>query len=326
MDWSVLSGSGVRVSRLALGTATFGVAPTAAEARSLIDAAVDAGINYIDTANSYGNQARFDTTGAPPAAERESAEEIVGNALGRRRAAVILASKVSEPVGAGPNDRGLSRTHIIQMINRGLSRLRTDYLDIYYAHHPDPDTDIAELLFTFDDLIRQGKIRYYALSTYGGWQLTEAVLTADRLNLRRPVCHQTRYNLSKRWAEGEVLPAARRFGLSATIFSPLGGGLFATGAMNRAYAGNARWGGAGFTDDERSLGARVAKLADDWGYASATVALAWLLAKPGVASAIVGPESATELAELVPAAELALTREQMNELDQLVGPQPSLWS
>src|SRR5882757_2787055 len=179
MDWTVLSGSGVRASRLALGTAAFGVAPTKAAAQDLVGAALDGGINFIDTANSYGNQPRFDRAGSPAAGERESAEEIVGAALGARRSDIILTSKVSEPVGTGPNDSGLSRTHITRMVERSLSRLRTDYLDIYYAHHPDPTTDIAEVLFTFDDLIRQGKIRYYALSTFGGWQLAEAVLTAD---------------------------------------------------------------------------------------------------------------------------------------------------
>jgi aryl-alcohol dehydrogenase-like predicted oxidoreductase len=171
MDWSVLSGSGVRVSRLALGTATFGVAPTKGEARALVDA--------------------------------ESAEEILGEALGARRAEVILASKVSERVGGGPNDFGLGRPHVIRMLERSLSRLRTDYLDIYYAHHPDPGTDIAER---------------------------------------------------------EVLPAARRFGLSTTVFSPRGGGLSADGMRDRVYSGDARWGGRGFTENERSLAARVAKL------------------------------------------------------------------
>lgn len=326
MDWSVLSGSGVRVSRLALGTATFGVAPAKAEARRLIDAALDSGVNFIDTANSYGNQSRFDRAGAPDAARRESAEEIVGAALGARRGEVILSSKVSEPVGSGPNDYGLGRPHVIRMLERSLTRLRTDYLDVYYAHHPDPDTDIAEVLFTFDDLIRQGKIRYYALSTFDGWQLTEAILTAEKLGLRPPVCQQTRYSLAKRWVEQEVLPAARRFGLSTMVFSPLGGGLFADGTKDRAYAGDARWGGQGFTDNESALAARVAKFGAEWGQSSSAIALAWLLAKPGISSAIVGPESVAELAQLLPAADLALTEAQVGDLDALVAPQPVLWS
>ncbi|MTD55674.1 aldo/keto reductase [Amycolatopsis pithecellobii] len=326
MQYTVLDRSGLRVSRLGLGTATFGLAPDATVARRMVDAALDAGINYIDTANSYGNQARFDRAGLPAAGQRESAEEIVGAALGKRRDEIVLASKVGEPIGAGPNDRGLSRTHITRMLERSLRRLRTDFLDVYYAHHPDPDTDTAELLSTFDDLIRQGKIRHYALSTYDGWQLTEALLVAANNGIRRPVCHQTRYSLAKRWVEQEVLPAARHFDVPTAVFSPLAGGLFAAGTAGRPYAGDARWGGAAFSEQERDLAGKVAELAHGWGIPSSSAALAWLLAKPGIATAIVGPETVEELAQLVPAVEVLLAGPQLEELDGLLPPQPILWS
>ncbi|WP_024935190.1 aldo/keto reductase [Actinomadura welshii] len=327
MEYTNLGASGLRVSRLGLGTATFGLAPDATEADRMIRAALDAGINYIDTANSYGNQARFDRAGLPGAGERMSSEEIVGAALGKRRDEVVLASKVGEPIGGGPNDRGLGRTHIMRMVERTLSRLRTDHLDIYYAHHPDPDTGIAELLGTFDDLIRQGKIRHYALSTYDGWQLTEALLVAENIGVRKPVCHQTRYSLAKRWIEREVLPAARHFGLPTAVFSPLAGGLFAAGTADRPYQGDARWGGQGFTGHERDLAMAVTGLANKWGLTTSGVALAWLLGRPGIATAIVGPETVEELNQLVPAVDgVRLDDAQMDELDRLLPPEPTLWS
>jgi aryl-alcohol dehydrogenase-like predicted oxidoreductase len=192
MDHALLSGTGLRVSRLALGTASFGVAPTAADTQKLVDYALDEGVNFIDTANSYGNQSRFYRHGVPHAEDRASAEELIGRAIAGRRDHVILATKVSEPIGDGPNDGGwhgggLSRAHIMRLAERSLSRLRTDYIDIYYAHHPDPVTNITETLRAFGDLITQGKIGYYALSTYAGWQLTEAVLTADRIGVPRRI-------------------------------------------------------------------------------------------------------------------------------------------
>lgn len=315
MEYRPLIGTGLQVSTLSLGTATFGVAPDPREALRLVDVALDRGINVIDTANSYGNQSRFDRVGAPPASERESAEELVGRALRGRRDDVVLCTKVSEAIGDGPNDGGpngggLSRAHVMRMVERSLTRLQTDHIDVYYAHHPDPRTPIEEWLSTFGDLIEQGKIRYYAISTFTGWQIAETVLTADRLGVPRPACHQTRYSAAHRAIEAEVLPASRHFGLGTTVFSPLAGGLLTGGAVSRTYAGNARWGGPGFTGAELALAEQATALADGWACTPAHLALAWVLAQPGIVSAIVGPESARELDELVGAADLTLTAEQ----------------
>lgn len=320
MSYRTLNGTDLQVSQLSLGTATFGVAPDESEAERLVARALDSGINVVDTANSYGNQARFDRVGVPTAAERASAEEIVGAALRGRRDDVVLCTKVCEPVGDGPNDRGLSRTHVMRMVERSLTRLQTDRIDVYYAHHPDPLTPIEEWLGTFGDLIAQGKIRYYAISTFAGWQLAEAVLTADGLGIARPACHQVRYSAAKRAVERDVLPAGRHFGVDTTVFSPLAGGLLAGDERLRSYAGNARWGGPGFTDDERALAAELNALARAWGIPAAHLALAWVLAQPGVASAIVGPESVTELEHLLGAADVALTTEQCAAIAALAAP------
>jgi aryl-alcohol dehydrogenase-like predicted oxidoreductase len=326
--YDVLSAAGLRVSRLCLGTALFGVAPSAADTTALVRFALDSGVNFIDTANSYGNQARFDRDGGQDAPQRASAEELIGAAIvGVPRDQIVLATKVSERVDNGPSDNGppddgvpdhgLSRAHIFQQIDRSLRRLQTDYIDIYHAHHPDPTTDIAETVGAFDELIRQGKIRHWALSTYGAQQLTEAVRAADQMGAARPICHQVRYNLSVRSVEAQSLPAARDFDLSTTAFGVLHGGLFA-GAASRRYAGSARWGGAGFTAVELEQATRLEVLCSQWGMMPAQVAIAWALAKPTIVTAIVGPESVDEFRALVPAADLTLSADQLQSLDLLV--------
>jgi aryl-alcohol dehydrogenase-like predicted oxidoreductase len=318
MRYAPLGPTGLQVSRIGLGTATFGVVPLAEDADRMIGRAIELGINLIDTANSYGNQVRFDRPGAPPAAARQSAEEILGAALTGRRKSVLLCSKVMEPVGIGPNDRGLSRAHICTQIETSLRRLRTDYLDVYYAHHPDLNTPIEQTIRTFGDLIRQGKIRYYALSTFKAWQMTEALWTADRLGVDPPACIQIAYNLANREAEREVLPACAHFGLTATVFSPLGGGLLAgDAALSRPIIGNRRWGGAAFSAAQLELAHQFAAIAQQGGYAAAPLALAWLLSRQAVSSAIIGPETLDELATNAAAADLDPPVEVLARLSEL---------
>ena len=320
MEFSVLGTSGIRISKLALGTATFGVAPREADAGRVIGAALDAGINAIDTANAYGNLSHFDRPGVEPASERHSAEEIIGAVLKQRRDSVILSTKASEPVGPGPNDRGLSRRHLIEQLERSLKRLRTDHVDIFYAHHPDPDTSLEDTLMTLDDLVRSGKARSYGLSTFPAWQSVEALWVGDRRNLCRPACLQVRYNMAARQVETEIVPAALRFGLSLVVFSPLAGGLLATAAKrNRPFAGEKRWGGGEFTESQLHLAERLEQVAAEWGYSPSELALAWVLSRPGVASAIIGAEKAEEVTTSASAVDLMarLTREQFATLDDI---------
>ena len=327
MEYAILGRTGVRVSRLCLGTATFGVAPLAADASALIHRALDLGINFFDTANSYGNQTRFDRPGVPPAPQRRWAEEMLGEALKGRRHEVIIASKVQEQIGDGPNDGGqkgggLSRVHIMRQIDQTLRRLQTDYIDVYYMHHPDPITPIDQTLRAFDDLIHAGKVRYGAFSTFPTWKMIEGLWVADRLGLHAPVCHQVAYNLAWRNApmpiEREVQPACLQYGLSMTVFSLLGGGLL-TGidTLSRSHTGAQRWGGRGFTPEQIQAGEDLDALAKRWGQSPAQLALAWLIARPAVAAAIIGPETIGELEASVPAADLKLTPEQMAEVDAI---------
>ena len=179
MQYSILGSTGISVSRIALGTATFGVAPTAEHTDRLVGEALDLGINFVDTADVYGNMPVFDRPGAPAAADREPAEQLIGRALRGRRDEVVIATKSNGIVGHGVNDRGLSRRHIIRQVETSLRRLETDYIDLYYAHDPDPHTPLEQTLAAYDDLIRQGKIRYVGLSNHPAWQVTHALWIAD---------------------------------------------------------------------------------------------------------------------------------------------------
>jgi len=194
MEYMRLGPTGVNVSRICLGTATFGVAPNERDAERVVHAALDLGINFFDTANVYGHMPTFDRAGAPPASERQPAELILGRALAGRRDEVVVATKSREVVGPGVNDHGLSRRHIIQQVENSLARLGTDYIDLYYAHAPDADTALEQTLSTYDDLVGQGKLRYVALSNYPAWQVTQALWIADDRRLHAPVCVQAKYN------------------------------------------------------------------------------------------------------------------------------------
>ena len=318
MRYKQLGRTGVKVSAVSLGTATFGVAPLEADCDRLVGRALDLGINMIDMANSYGNQARFDRPGAPAWTDRRSAEEIVGNVLKGRRGGLILCSKVMEPVGEGVNDAGLSRRHIFQQLEQSLRRLRTDHLDVCYAHHPDLSTPIDETVRAFDDLVRQGKLRYYALSTYPAWQIVDALWKADRLGANPAACLQVQYNLARRDLELDVVPVCLANGLSLTVFSPLAGGLFAGPAKRtETFVGRQRWGGTPFTAREITLAEEVERLAQQHGYSPATLALAWLIARPAVASAIVGAEDIDQLEANAAAADLDLPSELMTALDEI---------
>jgi aryl-alcohol dehydrogenase-like predicted oxidoreductase len=317
MDYSLLGPTGVKVSKICLGTATFGVAPDAQESQRVVDAALDAGINFFDTANVYGATPTFDRPGAPPATEREPAEQILGRGLTGRRDEVVIATKSGErrfdPAA------GLSRRYIIQQVEQSLRRLGTDYIDLYYAHFPDPDTPLDQTLSAYDDLVRQGKLRYVALSNHPAWQVTHAMWIADDRRLAAaPVCVQVKYNLIDRAAERELTPACQQFGLSIVPFGPLHGGLLAsTQVEEREFSGDKRFGGSGFTETELEIGRAVERLSRDWSLQPYQVSLAWLLSRPAVASAIVGAETVDEITANATAADVKLEPAQLDALTVL---------
>jgi aryl-alcohol dehydrogenase-like predicted oxidoreductase len=283
MKYSFLGPTGVEVSQICLGTATFGVAPNAEDAERVVDAALDLGINFFDTANVYGTLSVFDQPGA--SADREPAEQILGRALSGRRDDVVIATKSGERRLA--QGAGLSRRHIIQQVENSLRRLRTDYIDLYYAHFPDPNTPLEQTLWIADDR-----------------------------RLHAPVCAQVRYSLIDRSAEQELAPAAQQFGLSTVAYSPLHGGLLAgSRVLEREIHGWQRFSGSGFSERELEIGRAVERLSQEWGLQPHEISLAWLLSRPTVASAIVGAETVEEIT--ANAADIVLEPEQLEALTNL---------
>jgi 1-deoxyxylulose-5-phosphate synthase len=324
MQYVHLGNTGTRVSRICLGTGPFGVAPTEEDAIPLVHAAIDMGVNFFDTANSYGNFARIDRPGAPPAAERASAEEILGKALKGRRDRVVLATKVREPVGTGVNDAGLSRRHIMQQIERSLRALQTDHLDLYHMHAADAQTPLEETMQALGDLVTQGKVRYLGFSNYSAWKMAAAIGICKELGVAVPVVHQIGYNMIQRGPESDVIPACQYFGVGVTAYSALAMGLLAgTSVMSRPVFGRSRFmedksQSIPYPDDEIEAVTKLEKLAEEWGHPTPHLALAWLFTRPGFASAIIGPETIEELANSAPAADLQLDPEQVRTLDQIM--------
>jgi aryl-alcohol dehydrogenase-like predicted oxidoreductase len=286
MQYLTLGHSGLHVSRACLGAMMFGHSDTAPcneeEARRIIDAFLDGGGNFIDTANRY-------TAG--------ESEEVVGRAIKARRDDVVLATKGFGPIGDGPNDMGLGRKYLTRALDGSLRRLGTDYIDVYQCHRADPDTPIEETMATLHGFVQSGKVRYIGCSNWSGSQMVEAQWAAARVGGTPFVSLQPRYSLNARGIEEDVLPTAQRHGLGTMIYSPLGGGVL-TGKYKRGEeppAGSrmARGGMWARMLDEQSLDAadEVAKVAADLGSTPTAVAIAWVLARRGVTSVIIGPRT-----------------------------------
>lgn len=319
MDYAPLGRTGLNVSRICLGTALFGLAPLEEDVPALVNRALDLGINFFDTANTYGNRPTFDRPGMPTHTERKSGEELLGTALKGKRHDVIIASKVGEKRYEGQNGRGLSRQHIMRAIDDTLRRLQTDYLDLYYTHWPDPNTPLEETLQAMGDLVRMGKIRYFGLSNSPGWEVAEAVLKGQMLNGAVPVCNQINYSLLRRQAESEVIPACEHFGLSVFPYSGLYGGLL-SGVANtrRSIAGSQRWRGGdgpGYSAAEVAVAEKIDALAAASEHSAGQLATAWLLAKPQVTSIITGASRIASLEESIGSLNVKLTDVQQRELD-----------
>lgn len=303
-----------------MGTMTFGgkggfanVGSTdVEEARQQIGMCLDAGINLIDTADVYSEGA---------------SEEILGEVLGGLRDEVLLATKVRFPMGPGPNDAGLSRHHVVRGCEASLRRLRTDHIDLYQLHEWDGLTPLEETLEALDLLVRAGKVRYVGLSNFAGWQLMKALGTAERTGLPQFVSEQIYYSLQSRDAEYELVPAAVDQGIGVLVWSPLAGGLL-SGKYRRDR--QAPEGSRQLTDwDEPPVYDReklydtvevLVSIGEAHGVSAAQVALAWLLARPAVTSAIVGARTSAQLADNLAAADLRLEDDERRRLDEVSAP------
>ncbi|MFG3104820.1 aldo/keto reductase [Streptomyces sp. NPDC048182] len=310
MQYRTLGGTGIKVSPYCLGAMMFGAVgnPDHEESVRIIHKALDAGINFVDTADAYSHG---------------ESEEIVGKALKGRRDDVVLATKAHLPMGDDPNRRGNSRRWLTRALDDSLRRLDTDHVDLYQVHRPDPDTDVEETLSALTDLVRAGKIRAFGTSTFPASDLVEAQWTAERRGLLRPRAEQPPYSILNRGVEREVLPVCERYGVGTLVWSPLAGGLL-TGRYRKDRPADTHRSAFGFQHlrDERRLDAveRLLALAEKAGLPLTHLAMAFAIAHPGVTSAILGPRTMAHLDDLLTGAETVLSDEVMDEIDAIVPP------
>ncbi len=322
MDYTHLGRSGVSVSRLCLGTMNFGAFTDVAESNRIMDLALEQGINFFDTSNTYGR----------PRAEGVS-EQIIGDWLGAgRRDMVVLATKLYGGKGEWPNDRFLSAVNIRKSCDDSLRRLRTDRIDLYQMHHVDRDTPWDEIWEAMSVLRAQGKIIYAGSSNFAGWHIAQAQESARRHGAFGLVSEQSLYNLAARTVELEVLPACLGYGLGMLPWSPLHGGLLA-GILRKEAGGSGRSGGgraaealAGMRPQVEAYEAFCAQIGED----PAQVGLAWLLHQPAVTAPIVGPSAAGQLEGALRALEIRLDDKALSRLDEIFpgpgGPAPEAYA
>jgi aryl-alcohol dehydrogenase-like predicted oxidoreductase len=331
MDYRSFGATGLKVSPLCLGAMMFGAWGNRdhGECVRIIHRALDAGINFVDTANGYSDG---------------ESEVIVGKALAGRRHQVVLATKVFAPTGPGPNERGLSRKAIQEQVENSLRRLGTDVIDLYQIHRPDPTTPLTETLATLNDLVRQGKVRYLGLSTnhyagpglwekrFAAWEIVEALWLADRHGWERFVALQPPYSILRRVMEVEHFPMTERFGIGNLVWSPLEGGWltgkYRRGASNPQDSPRAEsW--VGDTANPRferriAVVEELLPLAAASGVTLAQLANAWVLRHPAVHSAIIGPRTLAQLEDSLGALDVRIDAADAERIDQLVPPGTSV--
>jgi aryl-alcohol dehydrogenase-like predicted oxidoreductase len=316
MEYRLLGRTGLKISTISLGTMTFGGAGPFARigdtdvtgAKRMVDMCLDAGVNLFDTADVYS---------------AGQSEEILGQAIADKRESLLVATKARFPSGRGPNDRGLSRHHLIRACEASLKRLGTDHIDLYWLHEWDGQTAVEETLGALAHLLDAGKIRTFGVSNFAGWQLMKMIGASERMGLPRPCGQQIHYTLQAREAEQELIPIAVDADVPAVVWSPLAGGLL-SGKYRRGQAAPEGSRGVGEWKeppirDENKLYDIVEVLLDIAGsrnVSAAQVALAWLLGRTGVASLVIGARTIEQLADNLKAAELSLSAEERERLDR----------
>ena len=309
MQYVHLGRTGLRVSRLCLGTMNFGPLTSEGDSFALMDRAREAGINFFDTANVYGWRRGEGVT-----------EQIIGRWLaqgGGRREAIVLATKVYGTMGEGPNDSRLSAYHVRRACDESLRRLQTDRVDLYQMHHVDRETPWDEIWQAMEQLVAAGKVVYVGSSNFAGWQIAQASARAMARHFLGLVSEQSLYNLSARTVELEVLPACRAHGVGVIPWSPLAGGLLG-GALQKAKEG--RRASERLQKSVERYRAQLETyegLCRELGESPADVALAWLLANPAVTAPIIGPRTMEQLTGSLRALEITLSAEQLARLDRI---------
>jgi len=313
MDYRTLGRSGLKVSPLCLGTMNFGGPTDAATAERIIARARDAGVNFIDTADAY--------TGG-------ESERITGGAIRADRDAWVLATKVANATGEGPNGAGLSRKWVMRAVDASLARLGTDYVDIYYMHKEDPATPLSETVYAMADLIRQGKIRYFGVSNYRSWRVAEICRLCDGLGIDRPVVSQPYYHALNRQPETEHLPACAHYGLGVVSYSPLARGILSAKydpdapppADSRAGRQDKRMMQTEWRPESLAMAQQIAGHARAHGATPTAYAVGWVLNNRLVTGVIGGPRTEAQWEDYLAALEYRFTAEDEALIDGLVAP------
>ncbi len=308
MQYIKFGNAGIQVSRLALGCMDFTVKQDEATAARILDNALDHGINFLDTADTYGDG---------------KSEEVLGRILKEKRDGIILATKFWVPMYDRPNGGGCSRVHILQAVEDSLRRLQTDYLDLYMLHHPDVNTSVEETISTLDNLVKQGKIRYWGVSNHYAWQMAHMLGVSALHNWEPLVSVECRYNLVDRAVESEIMPFVNRFNVATMIYGPLNAGILA-GQFKKGEAlpadtrmAQSKKYQEKLVDDTWGLLDEMKKIADKHGITMSQLAFAWLLSKPGVTSVIVGGSKPEHLEHVYGVEEIAVDPTDLTHLDEL---------
>jgi aryl-alcohol dehydrogenase-like predicted oxidoreductase len=309
VQYRTLGRTGIKVSPYALGAMMLGAIgnPDHQDSTRIIHKALDAGINFIDTADAYSHG---------------ESEEIVGQAIKDRRDSIVVATKLNRPMGDDPNQQGNSRRWIMTAAEHSLRRLRTDYIDLYQIHRPDPGTDIEETLSALSDLIRSGKVRAIGSSTMPASDMVEAQWVSERRGLERFRAEQPTYSILNRAIEREVLPVAQRYGMGVLVWSPLAQGQL-TGRIRKGQPSDLRRTSYfRHMTDERRIDAveQIIPVADKAGLKLTHLAMAFAIAHPGVTSAIAGPRTMEQLDDLLDGLDVVLSDEVLDQLDAIVPP------
>lgn len=320
MEFRKLGRTGVKVSPICLGTMNFPYRTPEEEAVKIIHQAIEAGINFIDTADFYGQPLNQGTG-------QGTTERLLGKAIKDQRQRLVIATKFFAPVDrTDPNARGGSRRHIIRACEDSLRRLDTDYIDLYQMHRPDPEVPIDETLRALDNLIRAGKVRYIGTSRFAAWQLMEALWQSDRLMLNRFVSEQPRYNLLIRDIEADVIPVAQKYGIAILAYSPLAGGIL-TGKYQRdaeppqdsRFVDQAwsEWATSFMNNSVYEFLDLLREMAEARGCTVSQLSLAWVATQPGVTSAIIGPRTLEHLEDNLGALDVALSQEDLTRIAEI---------
>lgn len=313
MEYRTLGCAGVKVSQLCLGTMMFGGPTNEKDSIRILHRAMDAGINFLDTANVYNGG---------------ESERVIGKAVSENRDKWVIATKVHGSMGGDVNESGSHRFHIMSAVEASLERLDTDHIDVYYLHRWDANTRIAESLRALDDCVRQGKVRYIACSNFEAWRVCEALWTSEKLGLEEFVCVQPLYNMVNRDAEVELIPFCEKYGVGVVPYSPLARGVLSGKYLigekppkeSRAARKDRRIGQTELRDESFDVAQKLKPLAEAHGKTLTQFALAWVLANPTITSVIVGPRTMEQLVDNLECLDFTITEDDEMAVDALVPP------